>query len=105
MATIRGNAKVFWGDATTSSVEIGEVDSFSVEGIAEWVHVTRADPDRPSFRETIRIMLEPELMDSREPDDRFFSKPVEPLTRARHFGRNEPCYCGSGHKFKRCHGR
>lgn len=24
---------------------------------------------------------------------------------ARKFGRNDPCWCGSGEKFKRCHGR
>ncbi|MHC8441148.1 MAG: preprotein translocase subunit SecA [Candidatus Eutrophobiaceae bacterium] len=34
------------------------------------------------------------------------SKPNEPVIRTqRKVGRNEPCPCGSGRKFKRCHGR
>ncbi len=28
-----------------------------------------------------------------------------PIRRAVHVGRNEPCPCGSGRKFKRCCGR
>jgi hypothetical protein len=30
--------------------------------------------------------------------------PVEPESPHRKVGRNEPCWCGSGKKFKRCHG-
>jgi hypothetical protein len=31
--------------------------------------------------------------------------PAIDFGRARRLGRNEPCWCGSGKKFKRCHGR
>lgn len=31
--------------------------------------------------------------------------PNTPFTRAPKIGRNDPCHCGSGRKFKKCHGR
>jgi len=32
--------------------------------------------------------------------------PVQPYVRAEpKLGRNEPCYCGSGKKYKHCHGK
>ena len=35
------------------------------------------------------------------------TKPAQPVTKTEHekIGRNDPCYCGSGKKFKSCHGR
>lgn len=34
------------------------------------------------------------------------AKPIPPATREQNrIGRNEPCPCGSGRKFKRCHGK
>ena len=32
-------------------------------------------------------------------------KPNVPITKSKKIGRNEPCPCGSGKKFKHCHGR
>ncbi len=32
--------------------------------------------------------------------DKFFKKPPPS---ARELGRNEPCWCGSGEKYKKCH--
>ena len=29
---------------------------------------------------------------------------IEPVVRAQQPGRNDPCWCGSGKKFKKCHG-
>jgi preprotein translocase subunit SecA len=29
----------------------------------------------------------------------------QPRTAAAHVGRNDPCPCGSGKKFKKCHGK
>jgi preprotein translocase subunit SecA len=31
--------------------------------------------------------------------------PMEPVRVEKTPGRNEPCYCGSGKKYKLCHGR
>jgi preprotein translocase subunit SecA len=34
------------------------------------------------------------------------AEPVQPFVReGRKIGRNEPCPCGSGKKYKQCHGR
>jgi preprotein translocase subunit SecA len=30
---------------------------------------------------------------------------VIPPIDAKHIGRNDPCYCGSGKKYKKCHGQ
>ncbi len=32
------------------------------------------------------------------------SKPNQPVLATKTPGRNDPCYCGSGKKFKKCHG-
>ena len=33
-------------------------------------------------------------------------EPQQPYVRSeRKLGRNEPCYCGSGKKYKQCHGK
>ena len=32
-------------------------------------------------------------------------KTVQPVTVEKRVGRNEPCPCGSGKKYKQCHGR
>lgn len=31
------------------------------------------------------------------------SKPTSPVRRVERPGRNEPCWCGSGKKYKKCH--
>ncbi len=39
-------------------------------------------------------------------DERGAAAPVEPYVREeRKIGRNEPCWCGSGRKYKHCHGK
>jgi preprotein translocase subunit SecA len=37
----------------------------------------------------------------------FDDTPMQPVVKSEHekIGRNEPCWCGSGKKFKMCHGR
>src|SRR5262249_3672268 len=36
-------------------------------------------------------------------DDEAYVPPVPHINPARHVGRNDPCPCGSGKKFKNCH--
>ena len=37
--------------------------------------------------------------------DHAHAPPAEPVRRAQpKIGRNDPCHCGSGKKFKKCHG-
>jgi tetratricopeptide (TPR) repeat protein len=40
-----------------------------------------------------------------EPDDEFFDHGIEPIRTGPKIGRNEPCPCGSGKKYKKCCGR
>ncbi|MCH1625046.1 preprotein translocase subunit SecA [Fredinandcohnia quinoae] len=41
-----------------------------------------------------------------QPKDEGGEKPKKrPVTKAVNIGRNDPCYCGSGKKFKNCHGK
>lgn len=41
-----------------------------------------------------------------QPKDEGGEKPKKrPVTKAVNLGRNDPCYCGSGKKFKNCHGK
>ncbi len=44
---------------------------------------------------------------TRVDDDESEASPMQPVVKAEHekLGRNEPCWCGSGKKFKNCHGR
>lgn len=57
----------------------------------------KADADQPSQREQ---MQEAVAQDTRESAQR----PTQPIVKDKLPGRNEPCPCGSGKKFKNCHG-
>lgn len=39
------------------------------------------------------------------PDEGNEQKKRQPVRRSVNIGRNDPCTCGSGKKFKHCHGR
>ena len=51
-----------------------------------WVSIIIVDPDRPEDISTLEILL----------------NPVQTKTNKHNIGRNDPCYCGSGKKFKKC---
>ncbi len=46
-----------------------------------------------------------ELGGEAPPDIVEEARPQQPVVKEKLPGRNEPCYCGSGKKFKQCHGR
>lgn len=87
-----------------------------------WVAPPRGDEPRPEY-DTLTTMLElltggglgkmPEQIRARAAESRFArlqarQPPVRPSELAPAIprtGRNEPCPCGSGSKYKRCHGR
>jgi uncharacterized protein YecA (UPF0149 family) len=49
--------------------------------------------------------LDPSVLYKR-PEAAWESEPAPvPAARSQKIGRNEPCYCGSGKKFKHCHGK
>lgn len=53
--------------------------------------------------EAQRIQREVASRDTRESAQR--NMPRIPIIRDQKVGRNDPCPCGSGKKFKQCHGR
>ncbi|MBN2312628.1 MAG: SEC-C domain-containing protein [Sedimentisphaerales bacterium] len=53
----------------------------------------------------IRLCLENDMSSQIEYKDDFDEPVVSPTQRENRIGRNEPCPCGSGKKYKRCCGR
>ncbi len=113
--TLRG------GDAAWS-----DVDEAKYVACREWLGVSDDDEvgdeddeeldeefDEELEREYLREDLQDILADAerlKRPDgapvadpDRVYEAPVEPLARREAPGRNDPCWCGSGKKYKKCH--
>jgi SWIM/SEC-C metal-binding protein len=53
-----------------------------------WVGEIEVDPDKPEDLAALRVL----------------EKPVKPVKVKETPGRNDPCSCGSGKKYKKCHG-
>jgi len=72
-----------------------------------------ADQGAAAMRATAASMPAEELMGEFDPDaggavavaDGGFEEAQQPVRVEKTPGRNEPCYCGSGKKYKLCHGR
>jgi len=54
-----------------------------------WCYSIELDPDKPEDINDLEILL----------------NPPKPKIAARKVGRNDPCPCGSGHKYKKCCGK
>ena len=64
----------------------------AIESVFEennWNHTIHVDADKPEDIKDLDILLNP--LKTRIADERV--------------GRNEPCPCGSGKKYKQCHGK
>ncbi|HEX3473776.1 MAG TPA: SEC-C metal-binding domain-containing protein [Kofleriaceae bacterium] len=70
--------------------------------------VSRAQPEDlywpAEYLEAIRLKWHPEQAASVLRDTQVANPPAEPARVQAAPGRNEPCPCGSGKKYKRCHG-
>ena len=55
----------------------------------DWVSKIIIAPERPEDISTLEFLL----------------NPVKTIINEHHIGRNDPCYCGSGIKFKKCCGK
>jgi preprotein translocase subunit SecA len=60
-------------------------------------------------RDTVRYLFHVELAQPKSAPQRVAPGPTgtgtkKPVTVADKIGRNDPCPCGSGKKYKRCHG-
>ena len=54
-----------------------------------WKHIIGLEPDKPEDITDLELLL----------------NPARPTIAAKKVGRNEPCPCGSGKKFKKCCGK
>ena len=74
----------------------------------EQVQVRQAAPEMPvprqQYQETKQDLSDPNQQAAANRDTREKQRP-EPIRVQKNPGRNDPCPCGSGKKFKNCHGR
>ena len=74
----------------------------------EQVQVRQAAPEMPAprqqYKETKQDLSDPNQQAAANRDTREKQRP-EPIRVQKTPGRNDPCPCGSGKKFKNCHGR
>ncbi len=91
-----------------------EPEWMSLEDLERDLELAREEPMLAAewLRLTPFGRIEEELKDwsFEPPDDEFeeeeYYEAVEPIRNPyRHVGRNDPCPCGSGQKYKRCHGK
>jgi len=61
-------------------------------------------PPRQQYQETKQDLSDPNQQAAANRDTRAKQRP-EPIRVQKTPGRNDPCPCGSGKKFKNCHGR
>jgi hypothetical protein len=107
-------AKGLYSRALDVAQEGGDPDD--VEDVRDWferffVEYAPDDPDRGTLEErcaawqgrTDRIAAEAEPGSELAPEESLVKHP--PVVVGTKVGRNEPCPCGSGQKFKRCCGR
>lgn len=61
----------------------------------------RRKQDKTNMNDRVTRQTDPDLLDE---EDRLLSEtpPVEPIQNSGAVGRNEPCPCGSGKKYKKC---
>lgn len=72
------------------------VQAFAMNFLALWnEQVAKLEPgeDTDKWRNEVQAIIEAEAKEAQKP----YIAPVVP-------GRNDPCHCGSGKKFKKCHG-
>ena len=62
-------------------------------------------PTPPRYRETKEDLNNPAQQQAASQDTRDQQVPREPIRVEKRPGRNDPCPCGSGKKFKNCHGK
>jgi hypothetical protein len=76
----------------------------TVAELEGWACFQPEPPPRPVPKASF-LAQEPPTTPKRALADRPFAKPTDvPAAPARHIGRNDPCPCGSGKKFKKCCG-
>ncbi|MBO4612682.1 MAG: preprotein translocase subunit SecA [Bacteroidaceae bacterium] len=88
---------------TISILMRGQVPDVDVE-MAQ-APAQQAPRQRPQYTESRSDLTDPAQRSAAARDTREQQGPVQPIVSEKLPGRNDPCPCGSGKKFKNCHGR
>ena len=88
---------------TISILMRGQVPDVDVE-MAQ-APVQQPPRQRPQYTESRADLTDPAQRAAAARDTREQQGPVQPIVAEKLPGRNDPCPCGSGKKFKNCHGR
>ena len=83
LGTDKNPAEV-WVQNKTRAKEVSTI--FEKNG---WVYTVNVDPKKPEDINDLELL----------------QNPPETVVSEKKVGRNEPCPCGSGKKYKQCHGR
>ena len=88
---------------TISILMRGQVPDVDVE--MTQAPVQQVPRQRPQYTESRADLTDPAQRAAAAHDTREQQGPVQPIVADKLPGRNDPCPCGSGKKFKNCHGR
>ena len=88
---------------TISILMRGQVPDVEVE--MQQAPAQQAPRQRPQYTESRTDLTDPAQRAAAARDTREQQGPVQPIVADKLPGRNDPCPCGSGKKFKNCHGR
>ena len=88
---------------TVSVLMRGQVPDVDVE--MTQAPAQQAPLQRPQYTESRTDLTDPAQRAAAARDTREQQGPVQPIVAEKLPGRNDPCPCGSGKKFKNCHGR
>ncbi len=88
---------------TISILMRGQVPDVDVE--MQQTPAQQAPRQRPQYTESRSDLTDPAQRAAAARDTREQQGPVQPIVTEKLPGRNDPCPCGSGKKFKNCHGR
>ena len=88
---------------TVSILMRGQVPDVDVE--MTQAPAQQAPRQRPQYTESRTDLTDPAQRAAAARDTREQQGPVQPIVAEKLPGRNDPCPCGSGKKFKNCHGR
>ena len=90
---------------TVSILMRGQVpDVDAQQNVAQMAAPGQEPVRRPQYTESRGDLSDPAQRAAAARDTRA-QGPVQPITAEKLPGRNDPCPCGSGKKFKNCHGR
>ena len=80
------------------------MDRISNEAVSTFYKLTLANPVAEPIR-PVQAELQMEFIHGEVPETEKKPRKAQPVRSQPTAGRNDPCPCGSGKKFKKCHGR